>query len=52
MQLGNYDLIVMAETNIMDAAYCQNRLRSDVVCSQAVGTTVGRAQGDLGLVVR
>ena len=52
MQLGNYDMMLLTETNILDEEYCHNHLGYNVVCYQALGTVDGGAQGVLGLVVR
>ena len=36
---GNYDLVLLTEKKIPDAVYCHNRLRYDVICSDATVTT-------------
>ena len=39
--MGNYDLMILTETKIPDAVYCNNRLVYNVVCSRAVPTVAG-----------
>ena len=52
MQLGNYDLMMLRETNIWDEAYCRNRLLYAVVRSQEVGTAAGVSEVGVGMVIR
>ena len=51
VQVGNFDLIILTDTNITNEAHCRNRLGYDVVCSLAITTAYDGAQGGLGLVV-
>ena len=50
--MGNYDVMLLAETKILNAVYCKNRLIYDVVCSRATPTASRGAQGGVGLVTR
>ena len=52
VQLGNYDLMLLMETKILDQAYCHNFLSYDVMCSQVVGTATRVAQGGVVQVLR
>ena len=52
MQLGNYDPMLLTETNIPYDAYFHNRLGYDIVCSQVVGTAARAVYGGVGLVMR
>ena len=49
VQLGNYNLMLILETNIPDEGYCHKRLGCNTVYTQAVA---GGAQGGVGLVVK
>ena len=44
VQLGNYDLMILMDTKILDAVYWKNRLGYDVVCSRAANTAAGGDQ--------
>ena len=53
VQICNYALMLMTETNIMDAVYCHNCLGYNIVCFQAVvSAAMGAQGGGLGLVTR
>ena len=49
VQLGNYDLMILMDTKILDAVYWKNRLGYDVVCSRAANTAAGGDQVGVGL---
>ena len=34
-QMGNYDLMILTKTNILDVVYCMNRLGYDIACFRA-----------------
>ena len=40
-QIGNYDLVKLMETNILDAIYCKNSLLYDVACLRLVPNISG-----------
>ena len=44
---GNYDLMLLMETNIPDAVYCRNHLGYDIVRYKATLTTAGVGHGGL-----
>ena len=44
-QMGNYNLVILTEKKLLDAVYCKNRLRYNVVCSRATVTTGIGVQG-------
>ena len=52
VQIGNYNLMLLTETNIPYEAYCYNRWGYGAVCSQIVGTTAKGAQWRVDLVIR
>ena len=52
VERGNYDLMLLTETNIMDAVYCRNRLGYYVVCYKATVTSDRGAQGGVGIVLQ
>ena len=45
VQLGNYDVILLMETKILDYVYCRNRIKHDVVCSKVTPTAAGGERG-------
>ena len=47
---GNYDLMLLTETNTPDVVYCRKRLGCDVVFSKATFAAVGVSQGGFGVV--
>ena len=42
---GNYDLMLLTETNTPNAVHCRNRLGCSVVCSKATVTVFRGSQG-------
>ena len=52
VHIRNYDLMILMDKNILDAAYCHNHLEYDVVCYQEVGTKSRGAQGGVCRIVR
>ena len=50
--MGNYDFVILIETEILDAVYCNNRLGYDVACLRSDPTAVFGVQGSLVLVTR
>ena len=49
VQLGNYDLMLLTDTNILNKTYYHNHLGYNVVCSQAVVTATGGEKWGVGL---
>ena len=52
VHLGNFDVMVMTETNITRKAYFRNRLGYEIVCFQDVTTDTGSMQEGVGLFIR
>ena len=50
VKLGDFDLMVLTESNIYTAAYCRHRLGYNIVCSPARPTSASREQGFMCLV--
>ena len=38
-QIGNYDIMILTETKILDALYYKNQLGYNVTCLRALPTT-------------
>ena len=49
---GVFDVMLLTKTKIQSEAYSHNRLGYGMTCSTACPSSSGRAQGDIGLVMR
>ena len=51
VQLVNYNVMILTETNISDETYCQNRIGYKVVCLPMTATAARVTQGRVVLIV-
>ena len=51
-RIGGFNLMIMTENKITDQVYCRNRMVYMEVCSKAITTADGNAQGGVGMIIR
>ena len=45
VQISDFELMILTDTNITNQAYCRNRMGYDAVCSPMITTAAGNSQG-------